>query len=124
MTYLAIKHLHVTAAVVSILLFILRAYWSVAGSALLQTRFARIVPHVIDTVLLFAGFYLASVIGANQPWILVKIVGLILYIGVGTIAIKRGKTPRTRAIAAIVAVLIFLYIVGVALTKSAASWLV
>ena len=123
MSYIAIKHLHVTAAVLSILLFIVRSYWSAKGSPLLQTGFARITPHIVDTILLLGGIYLASVIGWHQPWIAAKIVGLILYIGVGTFAIKRGKTPGGRAKAAVVAVIIFLYIVGVAITKHPASWL-
>lgn len=123
MIYLAIKHLHVTAAVASIVFFIIRAWWSVGGSPLLRTGFARIAPHVIDTVLLLAAIYLASVVGWHQPWIAAKIVGLVLYILVGTVAIKRGKTPAGRAVAAIVAVIIFLYIVGVAITKQPMSWL-
>ncbi|TFL13683.1 regulator SirB [Pusillimonas caeni] len=123
MLYLYIKHLHVTAAVVSIVLFIIRACWSVKGSPLLQSGFARIAPHIIDTILLLAGIYLASVLGWHQPWIAAKIVGLVLYILVGTLAIKRGKTPTSRTVAAIVAVVIFLYIVGVAMTKQPMSWL-
>lgn len=123
MTYIAIKHLHVTAAALSIILFIIRACWSVKGSPLLQTRFARVAPHVIDSILLLAGLYLLSVLGAHQPWVVAKIVGLILYIGVGAFAIKRGKTPASRATAAVVAVLIFAYIVGVAITKQPMSWL-
>jgi uncharacterized membrane protein SirB2 len=47
---------------------------------------------------------------------------VLLYIGVGTVAIKRGKTPRTRAVAAIIAVAIFLYIVGIAMNKTPLSW--
>lgn len=123
MIYLSIKHLHVTAAVLSILFFIVRAAWSVNGSPRLQVGFVRIAPHVIDTILLAAGIYLATVMGWHQHWIAAKIVGLVLYIGVGTVAIKRGKTPASRATAAVVAVIIFLYIVGVALTKSPMSWL-
>lgn len=123
MPYFAIKHLHVTAAVLSILFFIVRAYWSVSGSALLQRRVVKILPHVIDTVLLVCGVILAAMIGPEQPWILAKIIALIAYIGVGTIAIKRGKTPRTRGYAAIVAVAIFFYIVGVALAHNPLSWL-
>ncbi|MCC2597677.1 SirB2 family protein [Pusillimonas sp. MFBS29] len=122
MNYLAIKHLHVTAATLSILFFVIRAYWSVTESAILQHRLVKTLPHVIDTVLLLAGVTLAAMMGANQPWILVKIVALIVYIGVGSIAIKYGKTPKTRAIAALVAILIFAYIVGVALTKHPLSW--
>ena len=120
--YFPIKHLHVTAVTLSIILFVIRAYWSVTGSALLQNRLVRILPHVIDTVLLTCGVILAAIIVPQQPWILTKIVLLIAYIGVGTYAIKRGRTPRARLIAAVCAVAIFAYIVGVALSKSPASW--
>jgi len=123
MIYTSLKHLHVTAAVLSIVFFVIRSYWSVKGSALLHTKFARIAPHIIDTLLLLAGIYLASVVGWHQPWIAAKILGLVLYIGVGTFAIKRGKTPGARAVAAVVAIAVFLYIVGVALTKQPMSWL-
>ena len=124
MNYMLIKHLHVTAAALSILFFVVRAYWSVSENALLQKKVVKIAPHVIDTVLLVAAILLAMMLGpaASQPWVLTKIVLLIAYIGVGTIAIKRGRTPRTRAIAAIVAVAIFAYIVGVAIRHHPASW--
>jgi uncharacterized membrane protein SirB2 len=94
----------------------------VTGSALLQRRWVRILPHVVDTVLLTCGVILAAVIGPNQPWILTKIVLLIAYIGVGTIAIKRGRTTRGKLTAALIAVAIFAYIVGVAITKNSGSW--
>lgn len=124
MNYLLIKHLHVTAAALSILFFVVRAYWSVTENALLKTRFARITPHVIDTMLLTCAILLSVMLGAaaQQPWVLTKIVLLIVYIGVGTVAIKRGRSPRSRGIAAIIAVLIFVYIVGVALKHHPASW--
>lgn len=120
--YFPIKHLHVTAVTLSIVLFLIRAYWSVTESALLQHRLVRILPHVVDTVLLVCGVILAAMIGPEQPWILSKIVLLIAYIGVGSYAIKRGRTPRSRLIAAVIAVAIFAYIVGVALSKSPLSW--
>lgn len=123
MHYYFIKHLHVTSAALSILFFIVRAFWSVTESAILQKRVVKILPHVIDTILLVCGIILAAMIGAHQPWILTKIVALLFYIGVGTIAIKRGRTPKTRAIAAVIAVLIFAYIVGVAINHNPASWL-
>lgn len=122
MSYSAIKHLHVTSAVLSILFFVVRAYWSVSGSGWLQARFVKIAPHVIDTILLVCGIWLATVIGLHD-WIIAKIIALVFYIGVGTIAIKRGRSPQMRALAAIVAVLIFFYIVGVALRHHPLSWL-
>ncbi|SRR5690554_4855448 len=124
MNYLLIKHLHVTAAALSILFFVVRAYWSVTENALLQKKFVKIAPHIIDTVLLVAAILLSMMLGAAaaQPWVLTKIILLIAYIGVGTIAIKRGRTPKSRGIAAVIAVLIFIYIVGVALKHHPASW--
>lgn len=120
--YLPIKNLHMTAVGLSILFFVIRAYWSVTGSALLQRRVVRIVPHVVDSVLLICGVILAAMIGPNQPWILTKIILLVCYIGVGTIAIKRGRTPATRLAAALAAIAIFIYIVGVAIRHDPASW--
>ena len=122
MDYFLVKQLHISAAALSIVLFIVRATWSVTGNALLHTRVIRILPHIIDTVLLVCGVILAAMIGPNQPWILTKILLLIVYIAVGTIAIKRGKTPRTRATAALIAVAVFAYIVGVAVNHDSLSW--
>jgi len=124
MNYLLIKHLHVTAAGLSILFFIVRAYWSVTENALLQKKAVKIAPHVIDTVLLTCAIILSIMLGsaAAQPWVLTKIVLLLAYIGVGTIAIRRGRTRRSRGIAALIAIAIFAYIVGVAIKHHPASW--
>ncbi|HLR13302.1 MAG TPA: SirB2 family protein [Burkholderiaceae bacterium] len=123
MTYYAIKHLHVTSAVLSILFFMIRAWWSVTENALLQTRLVRVLPHIIDTILLVCGVLLAIWIGPWQAWIGAKIIALLLYIAIGMVAIRRGRTPHARALAAVVAVLIFFYIVGVALTHNPWSWM-
>lgn len=122
MDYFLVKQLHMSAALLSIILFVIRSVWSVTGNALLQKRVVKILPHIIDTVLLVCGVILAIMIGPEQPWILTKIVLLIAYIGVGTIAIKRGKTPGGRAIAAVISVAIFAYIVGVAIHHDSLSW--
>lgn len=124
MSYFFIKQLHMSAAALSILFFVVRAYWSVTSSGLLQRKFVKVAPHVIDTVLLACGVILAAMLGAAgmQPWVLTKIVLLVAYIGVGTIAIKRGKTPATRGLAALIAIGIFVYIVGVAIRHDPLSW--
>lgn len=122
MNYFLIKHIHMTAAGLSLIFFIVRAFWSVKGSAMLQNKAVKVVPHIIDSVLLVAGIILAAMIGPEQPWILAKIVLLLAYIGVGTVAIKRGRTPTQRAVAAVIAVAIFLYIVGIAIAHNPLSW--
>jgi uncharacterized membrane protein SirB2 len=60
----------------------------------------------------------------RQPWLIAKFTGLLVYILLGTIAIKRGKTMQIRLIALVAAVSAFAYIAGVAVTKSPLSWLV
>jgi uncharacterized membrane protein SirB2 len=62
MLYLALKHLHMTSAGVSIALFLLRGVWMFADSPRLQSKFARIVPHVVDTILLASALGLMLVI--------------------------------------------------------------
>ena len=59
----------------------------------------------------------------QAPWLLAKLAGLILYIGLGMVAMRFGRTPETRLVAFVGAVATFAYIVGIAYSKSPASWL-
>ena len=126
MGYLTIKFLHLVMAALSISGFAVRGYWMMTRSEYLSNRIVRIAPHVIDTVFLVSGIWLAVTLGINtfaQPWLLAKILGLVAYIVLGTIALKRGPTMPVRVIAFVGALLAFAYIVGAALLKSPASWL-
>jgi uncharacterized membrane protein SirB2 len=120
LSYLAIKQVHMSAAALSISLFLLRGFWMLRMPARLRQRWVKVIPHVVDTVLLGAALWMAWQLGAGarQPWLVAKIVGLLVYIVLGTIALKRGRTPRARALAFIGAILVFGYIVMVALTKT------
>jgi len=95
MTYLAVKHLHMACAALTGALFLLRGSWMLADSPQLQRRWVRIVPHVIDTVLLASA--LVMVVWSHQypfaqNWLTAKLFALIVYIGLGTVALKRGNT--------------------------------
>nr|WP_301282569.1 MULTISPECIES: SirB2 family protein [unclassified Halomonas] len=123
--YFLIKHIHMTAAGLSLALFSLRAWWSVRESPQLQRRWVKLLPHLIDTVLLTAGITLMIMLRAwptQHPWLAAKLIGLVAYIVIGTLAIKRGRTPTIRAVASLVAIAIFLYIVGAALSHHPWSW--
>lgn len=120
MSYLAVKHLHVTFAALSGMLFLLRGIWMLRGSGLLQQKWVKIVPHVIDTVLLGSALVMVFWSGQYpfaQGWLTAKVLALIAYIVLGTIALKRGKTKQVRLTAFIGALLVFAYIVKVALTR-------
>lgn len=121
MSYLALKHLHVTCVILSGLGFGLRGWWMLRASPLLKTRAARSIPHVIDTLLLGSALAMAWMSGQYpfvQGWLTAKVLGLFAYIGCGTMALKRGRTERERVFFLVLALLAFAYIVSVALTRS------
>ena len=55
-------------------------------------------------------------------WLTAKVVGLLFYIGLGTVALKRGRTRRARIAAWLAAQAVFFYIVAVALTRNPLPW--
>lgn len=124
MSYLILKHIHVTCAVLSGLGFCLRGWWMFRQSALLQARLTRTLPHLLDTCLLGSALSMAYMSGQYpfvQDWLAAKLLALVLYILFGTVALKRGKTKKTRSIAFLLALLTYAYLVNVALSRS--PWL-
>lgn len=120
MEYATLRALHIASVQLTLILFLLRGFWMLIESPRLHARWVSVVPHVNDTVLLSAAIAMLVVGGLNpleQPWLLAKIIGLLAYIGLGTLALKRGRTKATRIKAMIAALGMFGYIVAVAMTK-------
>ena len=121
MTYLMLKYLHIGCVVLSGAGFFVRGLWMLGNSPRLQQRLVRVLPHIVDTILLASAIAMA-IISAQYPfavaWLTAKLVGLLIYIGCGTMALKRGRTPSQRAFFFVAALLAFAYIVAVALTRS------
>ncbi|MEP6606483.1 MAG: SirB2 family protein, partial [Nitrosospira sp.] len=90
-------------------------------STALQQRWVKIMPHMVDTVLLASAIALAIMLHQDpihNSWLSAKIAGLLLYIGLGMVALRFGRTRKARISALIAAQIVFLYIVLVALTKN------
>lgn len=120
MDYALLRTAHIATVHISLILFLLRGFWMLRESPRLQDRWIRILPHVNDTLLLAAAIAMLVVGSLNpleQPWLMAKIIGLLAYIGVGTVALKRGRTKAVRVKALVAALGIFAYIVAVAVTK-------
>ncbi len=119
-SYLLIKNLHIGFALLSLAGFTLRGFWMLTESALLQARATRVLPHINDTLLLASAIWLV-VITRQYPllvgWVTIKIGLLLLYIGFGTMALKRGKTRKSRAVYFVVSLLTIAGIFTAALTK-------
>ncbi len=124
--YLTLKFVHISFAILSIAGFTLRGIWMFRKSTILDLAIVRIAPHVVDTAFLLTGIWLAVLLQlklTEQSWLIAKFVALFLYIVLGVIALRRGKTMQIRTAAFAAALATYLYIVGVALNKSPASWL-
>jgi uncharacterized membrane protein SirB2 len=120
-----IKSIHITSVALSYSLFLLRGVWMLRDSPSLQQRWVRYAPHMVDSVLLASAITLAWQLGISPleaPWLAAKIGALLLYIAIGSVALKRGRTKRIRLIAWLTAQAVFLYIVSVAMTHDATPW--
>ena len=120
MDYASLKIVHVSCVAASYALFVVRGIWMMRESLHLQQRWVKIVPHLVDTLLLASAVALA-VMSRQYPladaWLTAKVAGLLIYIGLGTVALKRGKTRRVRVTAWLAAQAVFVYIVAVAITR-------
>jgi uncharacterized membrane protein SirB2 len=126
MDYTALKIVHQTAVVLSVAGFFARGIGALAGGAWVRGRVAKTLPHVVDTVLLVSALGLAWLLRANPlatPWLAAKIAGLLLYIGLGLVALKPTRPRPLRAAAWVAALAVFAWIVSVALTKQPAGFL-
>ena len=121
MDYLVLKYLHIGCVIASGSGFLLRGVWMLVDSPHLHRRWVRVLPHIVDTGLLGSAIALATISSQYplaQSWLTAKVIGLLAYILCGTMALKRGKTKAVRAAFFVVSLLIFAYIVSVALNRS------
>ena len=119
-SYLIVQSLHVGCAALSVSGFAARGALMLADSPLLQNRFVRVAPHVVDTVLLLSAVWLAWALGQVpfvHGWITAKVLALLAYIFLGSVALRRGRTKAVRAAAFVGALATAGYIVSVAVTR-------
>ncbi|HEY9099298.1 MAG TPA: SirB2 family protein [Thiobacillus sp.] len=121
MDYSLLKQLHLATIGITLALFVLRGFWMMTRSPRLQARWVRIVPHVNDTILLASGISLSILIQQyplTHSWLTAKLFALMLYIVLGTVALKHGKSQGQRIAAWVAALLVFGYMVAVAITHT------
>ena len=119
--YESVKTVHRIVVALSIAGFSLRGLLMLSDSALLRRRWMRTWPHLIDTLLLASGLWLAYTLRLNpleHHWLAIKVLALLAYIWLGFIALRLGRTRRSRIAALAAALGCFAYMAGVAVTKS------
>jgi uncharacterized membrane protein SirB2 len=126
MDYASVKAVHQTAVVLSISGFFARGLASFVGAPWVRGRLARTLPHLVDSVLLVSAVALAWTLRLNPaatPWLMAKIIGLLLYIALGMLALRPGRPPLVRGVAWLAALATFGWIVSVAITKQPLGFL-
>jgi uncharacterized membrane protein SirB2 len=115
--YSEMRVVHVTAVIVSGALFALRGGAQLAGAGWTMVAPLRYLSYTVDTVLLTAALMLATVLHQYpfvHGWLTVKVLLLVVYVVLGSLALKRGRTTAVRAGCYFAALAIYLYIVSVA----------
>ena len=118
--YVSIKAYHIGLAVLSVTIFSLRGILMLAGNSTYKSRWFRLGTPLIDTVLLILGVSLAVTLGElvfKMPWFVEKMVLLVLYIVLGTMALKRLSNKRHKNIALVMALACAAGMFHAALTK-------
>jgi uncharacterized membrane protein SirB2 len=125
--YPQIKWVHVAAVCSSGMLFLLRGLlvqarrpeWAMAAPV-------RYLSYTVDTILLTAALMLLTILPhamfANG-WLTAKLVLVVVYVLLGSFALKRGRTPRVRLACYVAALLVFATIIGIALAHHPLGWL-
>jgi uncharacterized membrane protein SirB2 len=115
-----IKILHLTFVLLSISSFIGRVYLAEKRPEMLEQKWIKIGPHIVNSILLITGFTLVfqgSWLSAEYGWIIAKLIALLGYVGLGIVAIKSQGDLRWKAFAGALAC--FVYIAIVAVSKHA-----
>lgn len=120
--YTLVWTIHVGCVALSLAGFAARGALMLAGSPLLEARFVRVAPHVVDTLLLASAAWLSWFLGQYpfvHGWLTAKVLALLAYIVLGSVALRRGRTRGMRVAALAGAIAAAAYVVTVALTRDA-----
>ncbi len=123
--YVEIRLLHVCCVASSGTLFAARGILHLGNVRFANHRALRLLSYVIDSLLLAAAIALMLILHQYpflNGWLTTKLLLLVLYVALGTIALKRARTTGSRGVALLAALATFAYIIGVALAHDPAGW--
>lgn len=118
--YEMVKYIHLTTIILSVVLFLLRFALNTMQSPLLQKKWLKIFPHVVDTFLILSAATLCVIIKQYpfiDAWVTEKLLALVMYIFMVTLALKLGHTSFMRSIGLIGALSWLVYAGMVAVSK-------
>jgi len=124
--YPKIRSVHILMVLLSGALFALRGIGVLAGARWPMTLPLRWASYTIDTTLLTAALMLLTILPwamFGNGWLATKLVLLVVYVLLGSLALGRGRNARTRAWCYASAVAVYLLIIGTARAHHPLGWL-
>ncbi len=111
-----IKSIHLIFIFSSFISFTGRMALSVLKPSLLQNKFLKIAPHVIDTLLLLSGITLVfqgNWLNGEFGWIISKLILLLGYVAFGVMAMRFSGIKRWIAFTAAISCFIAIFITAI-----------
>ena len=112
--------IHVSCVVVSMTLFLWRGTAMWRQKPIESKLFKRTIPDIVDSILLFSAFgmmYLLEYSPFEHYWLAAKMIGLVVYILLGAVALKYGRSIVVKRVSFVAALIVFAYLVSVAATR-------
>lgn len=121
-TYVAVRHLHVGLAALSVSVFAARGVALLLAHSWPRARWLRRATAAVDTGLLAAGATLAAAshtYPGESGWLTVKLALVVVYIALGVLALGRSRSPTARVALLCGALLTVAQIILIATTHDA-----
>jgi len=118
--YPLLKMLHVGFALISITALALRFWWNWRKPEVIPGLWLKIGPHINNALLIISAFALAFLLALSphsQPWLMNKLIFLVLYVVLAILAVKPTFSLKVRAGAFISAFVIFMAMAHIAVSK-------
>ena len=125
--YAQIRAVHIGAVLASGTLFALRGTGAQLGARWPLVAWLRWFAVGIDTVLLSAALMLFAMLPAAvfaSGWLHVKLALLVVYVVLGSLALRRARDPRVRSACFAAALFVFVAMIGIARARHPLGWLV
>jgi uncharacterized membrane protein SirB2 len=116
LNYIVLKYLHIVAVATSFALFFLRGLWVLGAYPPTQEKWARMLPHAVDAVLLLSAVGMLAMTPEHgwPGWMTVKIGLLLGYVLIGLYTLHSARSMQQKLIGLVLALLIYLFITTIA----------
>lgn len=117
--YASLLLLHKLAVLTSIAVFFVRGLGVIYDREWVKRKPVKVVPHIIDTLLIASaiGIVIVTPFAFSDPWILVKLIGVFVYVGLSVAVFKIAKSRVQRALFWVLNLAVLFFLVAVAVEK-------